>query len=297
MASLQGHMSNNHIDGDESTKMAHVIDINNGSFPENIPHRIECNDIVEFKINGNDEYDIIQVYKDDKDYYRVIHGYELLNIKSRTPATERRILFSFALNQPETKLYFCIIPSSQRETVSTTRKCPKVNCEKNCLKIHQSEIKVSLTDEKNIQKVYLNKGETIEIKWSTKHGYRIEEKKYCPISGGLYTVEQSSNNISNRFSKTGTFSKAFNDYGMSFLFRLNDKNEIHDITVCVVNQIYKMKHIEITDDNILPNIIWIEQSDWIVFEWDTKRKQTMGQIEPFTIDAANQQSIEVCRLQ
>jgi len=292
MTSLQGHISNNHHHGDEETKMIHVIDLNNGSFPHKKPERIECDDIVEFRIDGNDEYDIFQVYKDGNDYYRVNNGYELLNIKNGTPKNERRILLSLALNQSSIDLYFCIIPSSERQTILSTRKCPKINCESNYFKIQKCEIKFSLNDEKESQKVYLHKGDTVELEWTTKHGssYRIEEKKYCPISGGLYTVEQKSD----RSSAKGKFSKTFNELGMSFLFRLTDTNQVHDITVCIVNDTYKVKHIEITDNDIQPNSIWIEQSDWIIFEWNTKRKQTIVQIQPFTFDENQQKSKEVC---
>jgi hypothetical protein len=298
MTSLQGHISNNHHHHGDETKMIHIIDLNNGLFPDKIPERIECDDIIEFRINGKDEYDIFQVYKDVNDYYRVNNGYQLLNIKNRTPENERRILLSFSLNQPSIDLYFCIIPSSERQTILSTRKCPKINCESNHLKIQKCEIKFPLTDTKESQKVYIHKGDTIELDWTTKSatGYRIEEKKYCPISGGLYTVEQTSDTISNRTSAKGKFCKTFNEFGMSFLFRLTDTNQIHDVTVCIVNDTYKVKHIEITDNHIQPNIIWIEQSDWIIFEWNTKRKQTFVQIHPYNIDETTKQSKEVCRI-
>ena len=296
MASLQGHLPNNNTQGDDETKLIHNIEIIDGHFSDKMPERIECDDIIEFRVNGKDEYDIFQVYKDGNDYYRVASGYELLNIKNRTPENKRRLLLSLALNQPEIDLYFCIIPSSQRESIFATRKCPKVNCELNCLKVQKCQIKFSLTDEKESQKVYLHKGDTIELDWTGEAGsaYRIEEKKFCPISGGLYTVEQTSETVSNRPLARGKFAKTFNDFGMSFLFRFNNTNQVHDVTVCIVNDTYKVKHIEINDNNIQPNIIWIEQSEWIAFEWNTKRKQTIIQIEPFKVDDQKQQSIEVC---
>jgi hypothetical protein len=296
MASLQGHMPNTTIHNDEQTKMTHVIDITDGSFSKQMPPRIECDDLVVFKNDGQDEYDIFQVYKDGNDYYRIDNGYELLNIKSSTPVNDRRILLSIALNQAEIEFYFCVIQSSQRETISANRKCPKLNCEPNCLKIQKSEIKFSLTDDKESQKVYLHQGDTIEIDWSSKSGtaYRIEERKYCPISGGLYVVEHTSDKTPNRALAKGKFSQTFSELGMSFLFRLTSTNQVHDITVCIINETYKIKHIEITDNNIQPNIIWIEQTDWIAFEWNTKRKQTIVQIEPYTMDENRQQSVEVC---
>lgn len=295
MASLQGHMLHTHPAGDEETRMVHVIELTNGSFPAKLPDRIECDDIVEFRTNDANDYDIFQVYKDGNDYYRVVNGYELFNIKNRTPENERRVLLSLALNQPAIELYFCIIPSAQRETIATTRKCPKNNCDKNSLKIHKCEIKISLTDEKYSQKIYIHKGDTIDIDWISKQGvgYRIEERKFCPISGGLYVVEQTSENATTRSSGKGKFSKTLPDFGMSFFFRLTDTNQIHDITVCVVNDTYKVKYVELQDDGIKPNLIWIEQGDWIAFEWNTKRKQTIVQIEPYTVDSEKGRAIEV----
>ena len=295
MASLQDNKSNSNLQYDDHTNLIYTLDITNGSFPEKMPDRVENGDMIEFKTNKTDEYDIFQVYKDGNDYYRVTNGLELLNIRNDTPEKSTRILFSFALNQPEVELYFCIIPSSQRATFSKTRQCPKENCERNCVKLNKAETTFSLNDNKESQKIYFHKGDTIELDWTSKRGtgYRIEEKKYCPISGGLYTVEQSSETTSTRAVSSGKFTKTFNEFGMSFLFRLTDTNQIHDITVCIVKERYKIKHIEVTDTIIEPNIIWIEQNDSIVFEWNTQRKQTIAQIEPFILDE-KQQCIEVC---
>ena len=298
MASLQGYMPNNDNQDDEQTRVIRPVEINNGLFAENLPAQIDCDDIIEFKVNGKDEYDIFQVYKDGNDYYRVHNGFELFNIKNRTPENDRRILISFDLSPSETDLYFCIIPSSERDNVSKSRKCPKDKCEGNHLKIRKFQMKFELTDAVESQKVYLHKGDTIELEWATKraNGYRIEEKKYCPISGGLYTVPQTSDNASNKYSSKGKFSKTFDDFGMSFLIRYTDSNQVHDMTVCVINDTYKIKHIEIKDDNNNtdpPNPIWIELNDWVVFEWNTKRKQTIVQIEPYIVDEKKQQSIEV----
>ena len=143
-------------------------------------------------------------------------------------------------------------------------------------------------------KYFLNIGDTIELEVSSKQGiaYRIEEKKYCPVSGGLYTVEQTSDiALSNR-----RYTKTFDEYGMSFLFRFTDKNQLHDITTCVINTKYKVQFesIKITGNNIQPNIISIEQNDWLHFEWDTEREETSIQIEQLYIDENKQQPIEVC---
>ena len=291
--SLQGH-GFTHKEHDD-TVLIHVIEIINGSFAEKASElRIECDNTVEFKVNGKDEYDIIQVYKDGNDYYPVKYGCQLLNIKSRTAPKQRRIPFSFDLNQPEIELYFCVIPSSQRESIIKGRKYPKVYCEKNRLKLHQNDIKFRLTDERQSQKVYMHQTDTVQIEWTSQRLYRIEEKKYCPTSGGFYTVEQPNEKRLNRFSTKGSFVKTFNDLGMSFLIRYTEQNEIHDVIVCIINEKYKVKHVEITDEDIQPNILWIEQTDWVVFDWNTKRKHSIVQIEPFSVDTNTNRSIEVC---
>jgi hypothetical protein len=296
MASLQNNKPNDSLQSDDEVDTIYILDITNGSFPEQIPDHVASGDTIEFKTDKKDEYDIFQVYKDGNDYYRINNGLELVNIKSNTPKNNRRILLSFTLNQPEIELYFCIIPSLQRETFLKSRKCPQENCEKNCLILHKSEIKFSLNDNKESQQVILHKGDTIELDWASKRGsgYRIEEKKYCPISGGLYKVEQTSEISLNRAVSKGKFIKTFNEFGTSFLFRLTETNQIHDIIICIIKEKYQIKHIEITDTNIQPNFIRIEQNNSIIFNWNTKQKQTIVQIEPFIIDEVKQQSIEVC---
>jgi hypothetical protein len=292
MVSLQNNSS---LQSDDDTDTIHIFDITNGSFPEQIPDHIQTGDTIEFKNNTKDEYDIFQVYKDGDDYYQITNGLKLLNIKNNTSQKNRRTVLSFNFNQSNMELYFCIIPSSQRETILTSRKCPNEYCEKNCLVLHKSEIKFSLTDNKESQKVILHKGDIIELEWTSKRGtgYRIEEKKYCPISGGLYTIEQISETATNRAVSKGNFRKIFNEFGTSFLFRITETNQIHDIFVCIIKEKYQIKHIEITDMDIQPNIITVEQNDSIVFEWNTKQEQTIVQIEPFILDDVKQQSIEV----
>ncbi|CAF1524841.1 unnamed protein product [Rotaria sp. Silwood1] len=296
MASLENHKPNDSLQSDDDDENTiHFIDISNGLFPEQIPHRIESGDTIEFKTNKTDEYDVFQVYKDEDDYYRINNGFELYNIKNNTTKNNRRILLSLDLQQPKIELYFCILPSSQREIVIKSRKCSNENCEKNCLIVHKSEIKFSLGDNKESQKLVLHKGDTIELDWASKrgNGYRIEENKYCPISGGLYKVEQTTEITTNRALSKGNFTKTFKEFGTSFLFRLTETNQIHDIIVCIIKDNYHIKYIEITDTNIQPNIISIEQNDSIIFQWNTTQKQTIVQIEPFIIDPLNQQSIEL----
>jgi hypothetical protein len=300
MPSVQRHMPNDYIQGGKQKKMIHIIDVITPPFIKKKAADIQCGDILEFKVIGNDEYDVFQVYRDGQDYYRIDGGIELFNLKTRTPKKNRRWLLSLGLNEdvPEIYLYFCVNPSSQREALKA-RKLPPVNFEENCHTINCLEIKkrveeIYLTDEEKNQKVYLHKGDTIKLKWSSENGtaYHIVEKKYCPISGGLYTPESTSGRVLSK----GEYRNTFNEFGMLFLFRLNDINQIHDITVCVIDNKYKIKHIKITDDNIQPNIIWIEQCDWIIFEWKTTCKTTIVQIEPFHIDENQQKSIEVCIL-
>jgi hypothetical protein len=299
MASLQNNKSNNSLQSDDDTDIIHILDITNGSFPERILDHIESSDTIEFRTDSKHEYDIFQVYKDGNNYYRINNGLELLNIHSNTPESKRRILLSFALNHPKMELYFCIIPSSQHGTFLTSHKCPKENCEKNCLILHKNEMKFSFNDNQESQKVVLHKGDTIELEWTSKHhtAYRIEENRYCPISGGLYKVDPTSDILTNRPVSKGKFRKTFNEYGTSFLFRLTETNQIHDIIICIIKEKYQIKYIEITDTNIQPNIISIEQNHSIIFEWNTQEKQTIAQINPFLMDNVKQQSIEVCILE
>jgi hypothetical protein len=296
MAALQRHTPNNNIQGDKEKETIHIIDVITPPFIKKEPAVIQCGDILEFQVIGNDEYDIFQVYRDGHKYYRIDRGIELFNVKARTPKKNRRMLLSLALNEDvsETYLYFCVIPSSQRKEVLKERECPTANCEANYLIIRKRVEEIYLTDEEKNQKVYLRKGDTIKLKWSSKHAtsYHIEEKKYCPISGGLYTPESTSGRI---LSKE-TYINTFDEFGMLFLFRLTDTNQIHDITVCVINDKYEAKRIKITDNNIQPNMIRIEQYDWVIFEWKTTCETTIVQIDPFHIDENQQQSIEVCIL-
>lgn len=295
MVSVETDTVQDSVPLDDDTDIIYILDITNGTFPQQLPDRIESGDIIEFKTDKTDEFDIFQVYKDGNDYYRTVNGFELFNISSNTPKTNRRITLSLALHQPKFELYFCIIPSSRRQTIFKSRKCPVENCGKNCLTVHKSDIKFSLSDNKESQKLTLHKGDTIELEWISKRGncYRIEEKKYCPISGGLYTVEQSSDVITSRALPKGTFRKTFNEFGTSFLFRLTDTNRIHDIIACVVKSKFNMKFIDITDDGIQPQVMTIEQNDSIIFQWNVTGKQTIQQIEPFIMDQTNQSSIEV----
>ena len=285
------------MDDDPST--IHSINITSGTFPEKLADRIECGDTIEFENDQTDELDIFQVYQDGNDYYRVYGGLELFNVRKNTSVKKRRILLSFHLHEKEMELHFCVIPSNQRQTFLKSRRCPVENCEKNRLILHKNELKISLTDEKESQKLVVYHGDTIEFEWTSKRGggYRIEEKKYCPISGGLYKVEQSSEiSTSNRVTSKGNFRKTFNEFGTSFFFRLTETNQIQDIIVCVIKEKYRIEYIQITDTHIQPNVTRIEQNDVVVFEWNTNEQQTIGQIEPFTIDQVQQQSIEVCCL-
>ncbi|CAF4150134.1 unnamed protein product, partial [Adineta steineri] len=231
MASLQNNELNNHLQSDDDdADVIHIIDIRNGTFPEHISGRIESNDTIEFKVNSDDDYDIFQVYKDNTDYYRIDNGIELFNINNNTSEKKRRIVLSFSFHCTTMELYFCIIPSLQHETYLKSRQCSNENCEKNYFVIHRNEMKFSFNDNKESQKIILHKNDTIELEWISKrgNGYRIEENRYCPISGGLYKIEQPSDIITNHAVSQGKFQKTFNEYGTSFLFRLTETNQIHD---------------------------------------------------------------------
>ncbi|CAF1044498.1 unnamed protein product [Adineta steineri] len=256
---------------------------------------VQCGDIMEFNVNRIGKYDIFQVYRNGNDYYKIYNGFELCNITYCTPEEKRCMFLSLALDPDlsATEFIFCVIPSSRRGEISKTGICPLAYCTINHLVIQRRVQKYFLMNQKTNQKVYLHKGDTIELTWSSEDNitYRIEEKKYCPISGGLYTPEQT-------FDSTlaeGMYRKTFNELGMSFLFRYTDTNEIYDVIACIVNDEYKIKHILITDNKIQPNIIHIEQHDWIMFEWHGKHAQSIVQIEPFRTDK-DQQSIEMTNI-
>ncbi|UJR19905.1 hypothetical protein I4U23_023037 [Adineta vaga] len=281
----------------------HVIKITTDPLIHRPPIYVQCGDVILFEIKGNKKHDIIQVYKECKsrptskyqssglcckehdNYYRIKNGYALFDITNRTPEKDRLLPLSIELppDQSEIDLYFCVIRSSQRDSILEDPICPEKYCELNHLKMTKRQTKISLTKEETNQLTHLYKGDTIELDWSTEHetGYQIEEKKYCPISAGLYTIPPTLNKTSSSRRK---YRKTFNEYGMSYLFRLTDTNQIHDITVCVVNNTYNRKYVSITDYDIRPNFLTIEQDEWVIFEWDTTNKQSIVQIEPFHID-------------
>ena len=299
MAPLQSRMPYTYVQGDEQTKTIHTIDICSCP-PTKMPAYAEWGDSIEFRIDGKETYDVYPVYKDGDDYYLINDSSPLRDINSSTPTNDRLMLLSPALkrngNESESgvDLYFSVFPSSRRNSVLETPKFPRRYCKSNRVTIRNRGKVISLTDEQTNQKVFLNKGDTIELELSSNRGiaYRIEERKYCPVSGGLYTVEQTS---ARALSKR-RYAKTFHEYGMSFLFRFTDKNQLHDIITCVIDTKYKsqIKSIKITDNNIQPNKIAIEQNDWILFEWDTEREGISIQIEQLYTDENEQQPIKVC---
>lgn len=293
---LQGRIMDINTRDDRQKRQIHTINVINRSSNVGKQADIHCGDILEFQVNGKHDYDISQVYKDGDDYYRIDDGYELLNINHDTPKHERRMLLSIDLceDEPDIDIYFCVIRSSQYEAIFKTRKCPREYCEHNCLRIEKHIQEIVLSDEAKNQKLYLHKGDTIELKWSSESGtaYHIEEKKYCPKSGGFYTPEQRSNTI----STNSQYRRTFHELDMIFLFRLTATKQIHDITVCVINSKYGMKQVKITDNQISQNIIRIERNDWILFQWNTGYKPIISQIKPSNIDENQQRLIEVCIL-
>lgn len=312
----------NYVKNDEENKRIHVIGITK-SPPTKIMQSTNFYTLVQFEVFGCGKYDIFQVYKTGDEYYRISGGLELLNISRHTPINHRCIPFSLALDEGEAEadFYFCVIPSSLRETVLKQRTCPRAYCEENRFTIMRTK-RILLTDQTEFRKVYLRKGDKIELEWSSEQGavYHIEEKKYCPKSGGVYTYKKSFEEHNTVYyiegkkycTKCGSlccdekiydnelsatkYTKEFDEMGMSFLFRFTDKNQIHDITACVVNRNHAIRHIRINDDNIPRDIITIEQNDWVLFEWDFKSKPNVAKVESFYDHESKKYSIEVCIL-
>ncbi|CAF1616072.1 unnamed protein product [Rotaria magnacalcarata] len=121
LESYKSHKLNDSVLLEDDADIIYVLDITNGSFPEQMPDRIESGDTIEFKTNKTDQYYIFQVHKDENDYYRINNGFELYNINNHTPKNYRRISLSLGLPQSKIELYFCIIPSSQRQVVFKSR--------------------------------------------------------------------------------------------------------------------------------------------------------------------------------
>ena len=257
-------------DDGEVMETIHRIDIPRGSFPD----RIECGDLIEFHVNDQIEYDLFQVFPNDdgdEDFSPVKNGLALSSVNKDTPVSERRLSMSFDLEEAKIDLYFCWIPSVEREKFSS--RCPKDVCEKNRLQLFKSETKIALTDNRESQQITLHQGETIEVSWASKRAmaYRMEEKHYCPISGGLYSVHSDRTAASSK----GSFRQTFGQFGMSFLFRLTENNQIHDILVCTINKKHKIKHIPIHQPAAERALISIEQNESIVFQWHTEQKLTV----------------------
>ena len=294
MASLQGASLNRHVQREEETRTIHLVKLENAQFPANMPEPIESDDSIEFTTNDSKPVDIIQVYLDDKDFYLAHKGFQLRNLTNRTPQADRQFNLSFALTKPSVDLFFCVIPSSENENPPKGNKYPREKCERNRVVIQKPEFKVELTDEPQNQKMYLHKGDTVEITWSSSQGisYRIEERHYCPVSGGLYPVH--NDNAQREPAPKGKFKNTFLEYDMTFFVRLTAKNQVYDLTTCLVHDRYSVIPIRITDQSIEPNLIWIEQTDYIEFEWNTKQKQSIVEIDPSQVDPKTRNSIEVC---
>lgn len=319
MAFLQRRMLHDNIPTYAQKKYIHPLDVTN--IPPTIIDRTLSGDVLEFKVNGRGEYDIFQVRKNGDDYFRMNMGLEIWNINKKTPVSHRCIPISFALDEGESEMdiYFCVISSSNRKSVLEEQTCPKIYCEKNHFVIEKRTKKISLTDEAACQKITLCQGDTIEVDWLSAQstGYHIEEKKYCPISGGVYSTKHTieDHGFARYFSRrnrpicdstcnhdeTGDttlseakYKKEFNELGMSFLFRWNNKIRLHDIIVCVINDKPDIRHIKLNDDNIPRDIIVIEQNDWVFFEWDIEGNLNVAQIQSFHVFESQEKPIRVC---
>lgn len=295
MAAVQGSAKMIYEDHFEHCREKKIIQIYDGRFTGNLRKLIETDDIVEFQTIDESSYDVIQVYQDGNDFYEVPNGFHFYGLHKRTDTTKSRFVLSLKFEENETSILFCVMKSTANEKSTKQRKFPKSQCEQNLLIIQKPEFSFDLTDEKINQKVYLHQSDQIKLKWSSDEGiaYRIEERRYCPVSGGFYTVDEEKNETSRRGKIKGQFTRRFEDLGTSFLCRLTDKNELHDVTICVVTGAYQIKRIEFEENAIKPYSIEIEQGHSIEFVWSTKRKLTFYQIDSFHTDPKTRKSIKV----
>lgn len=282
MNSLFNYIPNDNNNNIKENERIHIVDITTRPFNDQISSNIKCGDIIQFNIITFGKYHIIQVNKyDDDTYIRINNGFQLFNISHKTENKQRRMFISLDLNydQDEIILYFCVIPSSKYKQLLDKNKFTKEYCQLNYLIVKRRDQIIHLTDEKYFKKFYFFEGDQIEIHWKSFNniGYYIQEKQYCPLSSSLYTINQSSR----KASINGLFKQTFNQYSQRFLFRFNDKHQIHDIIICIINQKYHIKYIYMDDYFIKPNIIFIEEYDWILFQSNTQKPLNIIQIKPY----------------
>ena len=257
-----------------------------------MPEDIESGDLIELQVDDAVEYDVFEVHWDGNDYWRMRDGLALFNINKQTPRNGRQFSLALSFSQAQVHLDFCVILSSKREKLFKSDKCPAENCKKNRLRVWKGEVKLSLTDNEQSHKVNLREGESIEISWTSRHGnrYRMEERRYCPVCTQVHTLQFNSQmQLDRAASSKGNFQRTFEQGGTYFLFRLTETNELHDMIICIVKGKYWRKYVRITDTDIQPNLISIEQNHSIVFQWNVEEKQT----EPFLIDRETEEHNKV----
>ncbi|CAF0736434.1 unnamed protein product [Didymodactylos carnosus] len=272
--------------GTDTSDKPQQIDISDGKFQQ--PITVETGDSVEFVVNADaKQYDVIQVYRDRSDFYRVPNGIELRNI-SKDQTGPVSLSFDLTNDEKGREIYFYIGLSADNTKTDPRQKYLQNTCENNKINIKPVDAKFSYLDTEDNRKVYLRKNDILEIDWiKAKGAYRIEEKKYCPVSGGLYTISDTSSQTQ-KTAQRATFKKQIDQLGISYFIRVDEHKAVKDILVCIVENSYRYKYVRLTDDNNELKPIVIDQDDWIIWEWDTKKKQSIKQIDPYKLDDKNQ---------
>lgn len=289
--SMPDKSSRKDLTDDQNKQIIHIT--NESDREEQI---IECGEICEFHADQPGEYDLFQVRKDGDDYYEIVDGLRLHKISKNTPKINRTLEFPIILdeNNVGTEFYFCVMRSCQRADLIENSKCLKENglLPKRFI-IKESVTRVNLTDKPINQKFSLRINDVIEISIESKHGikYHIDERKYCVKSAALYNSPDEQCKVT---SSDVIYRKKFRDYGTIFLFRLTERNEIHDITVCIVNGKNSIRHLKIEKSNQSPDTIHIYQDDRIFFEWNINIRQLISKSIPIDIDDSSVKYIEVC---
>lgn len=283
---------NDDNDDDDDDRTIHVLSIRDGRWVDELPVRLESGDVIELKIVDTHLYDFLQVHFDGENYRRLKGGTHLTDLQANSPVASRRLALSIAIRDESIDLHFALFPSNQRDAVLHSPTIPRQLCDAHRFTIFSSVVKVSFTDARESQKITLHRGERLQLEWNSKKGvpYRIEEKRFCPVSAGLYTVHRSAPPSA---SITGQWSETFDELGTTYLFRLTESNQIQDILVCLVKKRFALHLLRIDDRTIDPPRLDIEQHDSVLFHWHTHDKLTFTPVEPFRRDRQSNQPIPV----
>lgn len=220
------------------------------------------------------------MYKKDKDFYVAPGGFWLRNISSNSPDDDSKILVSFNIRSVTKELRFCVVPVEQVENIYRDRKCPREYCQDNYLKIERSVYTCEFDDSEHNEKIYLSKQGELVIESKAKGTYRFEEKKYCPVSGGFYSVPIRGNDHTIVLRSKEKLIKSFPELCTSFICRYNQDDELVDTKVINVDDTLAVKTIKITDNKIEPNLLYVEVNDIVEFSWKSKKPTSLTQINP-----------------